>query len=453
MALGGLVAQLGSLADVDEGSAVASLNALQQARPLRHLQLQVRDGRGRSLLNPAAEPAVGWAMGTLLTMHREWLSAPDARQVNWVLPRPGGAHWTVSLHASHESERREALRNFSAVLALLLLCTLGLLAAMHWNVRLALAPVGRLLEAMAGIEEHNVQKVRALPTMPSRELESVAAGLRHLGAALTLAETQRRLLSQQVLGLQEDERARLARELHDEFGQRLTALRVDAAWLGHRLAANPQLAPVVEGMARQCELLQQDIRLLLTRLQPFGPAVIPSRDTPGGESVQRLLQLLQALAASWTPPGREEGLQVQFQARWLDAGGQAWAGPSPAQAEALRLPRTLVLVLYRISQEALTNVARHAGASQALLQLDIAGDTTAGSAVGLAWQVSDNGQGLPDVGVGLPRGNGLVGIRERVWAQGAELHCEAVQPGAPAPGFRLSARFENQWLMTPEAVP
>jgi two-component system sensor histidine kinase UhpB len=452
MTLGGMVARLGSLATVDDGAALASLNALQQARPLRHLQLQVRDEQGKPLLAAVAEPASGWAMSLLLSLHREWLSAPDARQVSWVLTRPGDVRWTVSLHASHESERREALRNFSAVLALLLLCTLGLLVAMHWNVRRALAPVGRLLEAMAGIEEHNVQKLRSLPMMPSRELEAVATGLRHLGDALALAETQRRLLSQQVLGLQEDERGRLARELHDEFGQRLTALRVDAAWLGRRLAADPALLPVVQGMARQCELVQHDIRQLLTRLQPFGASLTNALDTDTGESMQQLLQLLQALVASWAPPGREQGFQVQLKVHWLDAQGRPGHGPTSAQADALGLPRALALTLYRISQEALTNVARHAQARQAMVELHIAGDLAPGSAVSLDWQVSDDGQGLAGLAGGLPRGNGLAGMRERVWAQGAELQCDAAQPGEAAPGLRLSARFEFHWLVAPRGL-
>ena len=119
--------------------------------------------------------------------------------------------------------------------------------------------MGRLLQAIAGIEGHDARQVQALPTMPTRELESLAAALRHLGAALDQAEAQRRQLSQQMLTLQEDERARLARDLHDEFGQRLTALRVDAAWLARQVAGDARLQQVVDGMAQQCALVQADI--------------------------------------------------------------------------------------------------------------------------------------------------------------------------------------------------
>jgi two-component system sensor histidine kinase UhpB len=85
------------------------------------------------------------------------------------------------------------------------------------------------------------------------------------------------------------------------------------------------------------------------------------------------------------------------------------------------LPRELSRALYRISQEALTNVARHARATRAVLQLTLQrradGDL-------LHWQVSDDGQGLGEPAVALQRGNGLAGIRQRVWALGADLECD-----------------------------
>lgn len=222
-------------------------------------------------LGPPPAPPVAAPLGWLLALHRELLSAPDHRHVSWTVPRADGASWTVSLAASHDSERREAMANLVDMLLLLLACVAGLLLVMRWNVRRAFAPLDRLLEAIAGIELHNVKAVQALPTMPIRELEAVAGALRHLGGALDAAEAQRRLLSQQVLTLQEDERARLARELHDEFGQCLTALRVDAAWLARRVADQPALRQVVDGMSGQCERVQLDIRGPPTRLQPFGP--------------------------------------------------------------------------------------------------------------------------------------------------------------------------------------
>jgi two-component system sensor histidine kinase UhpB len=359
----------------------------------------------------------------------------------WTVPRAGGTFWTVSLAASHESERREAMGSFVDMLALLLVCVAGLLLVMHWNLRLAFAPLGRLLEAIAGIEQHDAQAVRSLPTMPIRELESVAVALRHLGAALDAAEAHRRLLSQQVLTLQEDERARLARDLHDEFGQRLTALRVDAAWLARQVHDQPALKDVVDGMAAQCALVQADIRSLLTRLQPFGPPTAAAQDA---ESLARGLALLQALVNSWHGGERPGGMTCRLELQWQDADGLVQPFPEGTEAEGMGWPRPLWLTIYRISQEALTNSARHAQAGELALSLHCRGGRLPGQALRIDWQARDDGIGLPTTrSAALPRGNGLAGLQERVWAQGGELQLAPWRPGHARPGLVLGAGFDT----------
>lgn len=445
MSLASAMAQLGQLAQADDARALAALSALQVGPPLRHLSLQVSDGTGRPLLAAPADRAAPGALDGLLALHRRWLSPDDSRRVAWQVPRQGGGAWTVSLTASHDGERREAMGSLVGMLGLLLLCVAGLLAVMYWNVRHAFAPLGRLLQAIAGIEGRDARQVQALPTMPTRELESLAAALRHLGVALDQAEAQRRQLSQQVLTLQEEERARLARDLHDEFGQRLTALRVDAAWLARRLAGEPALLQVVDGMARQCSLVQQDIRSLLTRLQPFGPA---GADAAQVESLGRGVALLQALADSWQGGGREPGLACRLHLGWQGTDGRPQPWPDGPAAEALGLPRALWLTLYRISQEALTNVARHAGARQATLQLVCRGDARPGAALQVAWSVCDDGIGVPGHDTVLPRGNGIAGIQQRVWAHAADLRMGPATPGAAQPGWRLEADFATRLLAT-----
>ncbi len=444
LTLGQLVAGLGSLAQGDDATALDALRRLAAEHPPRHLVLSVRDSAGVLLLAPPPLPADPLPLSALLALHRRLQSAPDLRHANWVVTRPGGARWSVTLAASHESERREAMANLVGTLLLLLACIVGLLLAMRWNLRRALAPLDRLLAAIASIESHDMQ---ALPAMPVRELEAVAAALRRLGLALDQAEGRRRLLSQQLLTLQEDERARLARELHDEFGQRLTALRVDAAWLARRLAGQAEPAQVIAGMAGQCQQIQRDIRSLLTRLQPFGPVDF---ELGAGQSLCRVTNLLRALVAAWSPTtgegaegvGEAEGggTHCRLDLLWLDDAGLPQAWPSVADGQTLRLPQAMALTLYRISQEALTNVARHARARQAVLRLACRGAWQAGAALQIDWSVSDDGVGLADVGADAPgpRGNGLSGLRERVWAQGGELRAG---PGLDGRGLRLSARF------------
>lgn len=449
MTLAGLVARLGSLQHIDDRSALESLRALQADRPLRHLSLQVQAADGRLLLGPPPPAPEPPPLGWLLALHRQLLATPDGRQVSWTVPRADGGPWTVSLAASHDSERREAMANLLVTLLLLLACVAALLLVMRWNLRRAFAPLGRLLDAIARIEGQDARAVQALPAMPIRELEAVAAALRHLGAALESAETQRRLLAQQVLTLQEDERARLARELHDEFGQHLTALRVDATWLARRLADQPALGSVADGMSAQCEQVQQDIRALLSRLQPFGPASEVAADAGAvpAESLARLTALLRALVASWaSADGRDGAPGCRLVLAWQAPDGRQQPWPEGVAAESLRLPRPLLLALYRISQEALTNVARHAQAGEAVLSLCCRGIAAPGQPLRIAWEACDDGIGLADAAATTLRGNGLAGLQDRVWAQGGLLRRSAARPGATRPGLRLEASFETRCL-------
>lgn len=413
-----LMSQLGTLGQMGDAPAKAALQALQREAPLRHLLLQVHDTQGHTLLatSPPPEP---WWIQTLLDAHRRLSPGVPSQRVSWLVPRPDGLHWVVSLDTSRESERREALANLSSMLGLLLLTVGSVLLAMHLNVRRALAPLTRLVQAIGDIEREDLQGVTRLPPMPVRELDTIAGALRHLAEALSLADAQRRSLSRQLQTLQEDERHRLARELHDELGQRLTALRLDAAWLERKLATTvqesgrPALQAVVQEMGVRCAELQADVRGLLRQLDPLGPALAAQ----AAVEPHRLALLLQELVDGWRlSPSQTAELRT-------DADTDAKAAchweldlrleDHPQRGEPW--PQVLALALYRMSQEALTNAARHAGARQVRVALWWENQGSR-----LCWRAEDNGRGLPTAGAALRRGNGLVGLKERVWALGGQ---------------------------------
>jgi two-component system sensor histidine kinase UhpB len=431
MALASLVARLGSLAQTDDRSALESLRAMQADGIPRHLELSVHAADGQLLLAPPTPAASRF--DALAALHRQVFGAVDHRSVSWRIARPDATAWTVSLHATPEGERLEGLADLTGIFLILLGCIAGLLLAMRWNLRRAFAPLTLLLDAIGGIENDDLAPVRRLPTMPIRELEAVAAALRHLAEALAQAQMRRRALSRQVLTLQEDERTHLARELHDELGQHLTALRFDAAWLQRQLAAQPTLASVVATMAERCGNLQREVRQMLVRLRPLRPL----DDTAGALEVARLTEMLVTLVASWRSPDAGSAtcsvdLVVQPPA-------------SDAHGPPVRLPMPLALGVYRISQEALTNVARHARATRATLTLriDLAADRRSGC---LHWRVQDDGVGLPDIARALPRGNGLGGMQERVWALGGQWRLDG-----DAGGLTLTAELPFDVPDGPEA--
>lgn len=414
LSLAAVMSRLAQAGELPDEQVLAALRAHERETPLRHLSLSLRDGSGQLLLGRSQDATGATWVEALTQLYRRLRPGADIQPVTWQLPRPGRAPWTVTLAAQRDSERREAVTYLGSLLAVLLLGMAVMLAVMAWNVRSAFRPLEGLLAAIGRIPAGDTAAARAIPVMPIGELEQIAAALRALGSALDAAQAERRMLGHKVQSLQEEERMRLSRELHDEFGQRLTAIRIDAAWLAQRLRDIPDVQPVVQGMVEQCAAIQSDVRSLLTRLQPLAGAA-----QEGGQvSVAVLAELLQALAEGWRKSA-SGALRVDMR---IDADPQR------------ELPRDLALALYRISQEALTNVARHAQAGQATLTVSWPEGSDA-----IRWSASDDGVGLADTDAALRRGNGLAGIKERVWAFGGDLTLTPAQPGAARPGLVLGA--------------
>jgi len=238
---------------------------------------------------------------------------------------------------------------------------------------------------------------------------ATAVGCSHLLAILrsSLAERQRELseLSTRLMSVQEEERHRLARELHDEFGQTLTAVNANL-WLIERQA--PADAEALRHRAAETRrLVARTLGAMRELSQLLRPSVL---DTLG------LMPSLDALVSAF-----REHHQI----------ATSLAGDGLPE----RLPAELETALYRIAQEALTNVARHARAGRVRVALTAMGGE-------LRLEIEDDGIGLAARnGATPPTGTGLVGIRERVRALGGQLilHGERgvrLEVRVPLPGGR-----------------
>ncbi len=242
-----------------------------------------------------------------------------------------------------------------------------------------------------------------------RELQ-VQLGLREQAEA-RIADllAHKRELAQQLIALQESERRALARELHDEFGQSCTAIRVETALLRHCAADDRAGMLAAAGRAdAAAQALQQLVNHMLRRLRPA------NLDTLG------LAAALQELCESWR---ERSGVDCSFR--------------HEGNAEALG--DTVDITVYRVAQEALTNVVRHARARRVRVTLALASGVS-GAEVTL--RVQDDGQGM-DPGVAT-RGLGLLGAGERAAAVGGELQVHS----APGHGMTLVLR-----IPLPEAMP
>ena len=164
--------------------------------------------------------------------------------------------------------------------------------------------------------------------MPIRELQTIAQAVQELQSALEAEAARRRVLSRQMLSLQEEERERLARELHDEFGQQLTAMRVDASWLARQCVANDEPARVAQAIADRCGAVQQDIRSLLHRLRPLMP-------NDGDEPAHRLAELLNDLVQGWARSAGAPApcvFELHLVQRTADGNERPWSTDADGQA-------------------------------------------------------------------------------------------------------------------------
>jgi len=217
--------------------------------------------------------------------------------------------------------------------------------------------------------------------------------------ALKKAQEQLRLLSGSIMASQEKERAAIARELHDELGQVLTALRMDAVWLSERLKGKE--AQAAERAQNMCDLIDttiDEVRALATRLRP---------------GVLDDFGLIDALDWYTKYFAQRTGIKCVY--------------------KHLNVPQVDDLVAtaaYRIAQEALTNVARHAFATRVRIDLQVKGGL-------LTLTVADNGRGFEPQKLAESECLGLAGMRERASLLGGRLLLQS----KPGKGTRVLFRL------------
>jgi two-component system sensor histidine kinase UhpB len=297
---------------------------------------------------------------------------------------------TVVLAASPATVSARVLVSEAIVLTVGLTVILGMNAFLLRN---SLAPLDRLIRLMEDVDLQN----------PGQRLPTEGTGLvAHLensfNAMLDRLELERSTSNARALAAQESERHRIAQELHDEVGQGLTAVL-----LGLKRASDHAPADMSGELDSVLEIARSsldEVRDVARRLRP---------------GVLEDLGLLSALAALATDFSANTGVHVR-------------RGFSPGLPDLDPEPE---LVVYRVAQEALTNVARHAEAGLVQISLSAHGS-------GVLLQVIDDGRGLSG-----QEGAGIRGMRERALLVGADLNVRGrvgggtevrlVVPGRPAP--------------------
>jgi signal transduction histidine kinase len=210
---------------------------------------------------------------------------------------------------------------------------------------------------------------------------------------------QLRELSARLQSVREEERTHLARAIHDELGQALTGLKMDVAWLQKHLSQEqPALLEKTRAMSGLTDVIIQTVRRIATELRPG------------------ILDLSLVATIEW---------QLQeFQTR------SGIAGKLLSAPEETTLDVAGATTVFRIFQEILTNIARHAQATKIEVSIEE-------NATFLTLQVQDNGRGITESEIQSPKSIGLLGMQERARLQGGEIHFQ----GTPGQGTTVTVRF------------
>lgn len=237
-----------------------------------------------------------------------------------------------------------------------------------------------------------------------RELDRVNAELSALTGSLSqrVAEKTRELrsLARHLDAALESERRRIARDLHDDLGQNLTAMRYALARLDDRLPERPEaVGELIEDLSALVDGTSATVRGFLTELRPrvlddYGLAA----------AAEWLCEHVRATGAA--------ACTLVVDPAFPDGDGR----PEPETA----------LALFRVVQEATTNALKHAGASAIEVALAVEGDA-------YTVRIGDDGVGFDPTAA--PTGFGLLGLRERLHARGGELRVES----SPRTGTRVTA--------------
>lgn len=258
-------------------------------------------------------------------------------------------------------------------------------------LRRALAPLRQMAAQMDAVDLRDPNRLPVLPTASSTELESFRDAFERM---LDRLADERRAGARAALLAQERERARIAAALHDEAGQTLTAVTLE---LERAADQGPdEQRERLSTLANQLQETLVEIRRIVRELRP--------------EALDDL-GLVNALIALTTRIARQSGIQIE----------------RDISAELPELSSDVELAIYRIAQEALTNVLRHSGTRTCSVSLGATDGT-------VILEVRDDGRGLQPTDD--PNATGIEGMRERAMLVGGSLRIDS------APGEGTTVKLE-----------
>ena len=215
------------------------------------------------------------------------------------------------------------------------------------------------------------------------------------------SEDKLRRLAAHLISIREEERAHIAREIHDELGQVLTGLKMEVTWLAKRLHEQP-LLDKTDSMCKLIDSTVQTVRKIATGLRP-----------------EMLDDMGLVAAIGWQAKEFQKRTGIRCRVK--------------LPPEGTKLDIDVSTTAFRIFQEILTNVARHSRATRVDIDLEVGGD-------GVKLEVADNGVGIAEAELNGRKSLGLLGMHERARLFGGEVSIG----GAPGHGTRVSVTIPTR---------
>ncbi len=374
---------------IDEAGWRSRLNGLKQAR---HLDIQLKTPSGQMVQisenkqqKKMAERPPQWFIN---------LVSHDYPKAEYPIKTSDGKSLTLVIRANPIDEISEVWQEsitFFTVVSLLVSLTF---IAVQLVFNRTFRDIETIVGALKLIETGEYRQ--KLPEFSTQEYDSIARAINHMTDVLEEAQEKNQALTQHSLKIQEEERQRLSQELHDELGQSLTAIKVMSATANHQNADVPEL---MKSITEICDHLMKVVRSMMQQLHPLILTELGLKAT------------LDDLISHWRQ--RHFGVDVSLVCDdCVD-----------------RLDESVAIQIYRVVQECLTNISRHASANHVEIALTMPEQETAED---LKIVIKDDGEGCNSAR--LSAGFGLLSMKERIKSLGGRLTLQS----APGKGFNIN---------------
>jgi len=362
---------------------------LQQLKHMRHLKIELINSTGKVIDsnqtsdgNTFQNEAPAWFESLLNQLTPKW--EPSVRKLEY----QGIVLGELVITPDPTYEYAEKWKQITELLTLVLVFFVLVNLMVIWAVSQALKPTTKILDALNELENGNL--AARLPAFKLPELSRIGEKFNHMVETLQQSILQNHKLTQQLITLQEEERKNLARELHDEFGQCLTAINTDASVISK--VADKKYPEIKESALAISQLSKHLIDMVSGLLQQLRPGIL---DELG------LSPALIDLVDTWK--SRHKDIACGIKVTGIHDG----------------ISEANSVAIYRLVQESLTNVARHSEATK--VEIGVYSLTQIGKE-GLEVIVKDNGKGFI---AKHTSGFGLPGMRERVEGLGGNFSIQS----------------------------